>query len=255
MTLTDLSTHLQYRILKRIAPREPACVSGEFYAGKSKLRVLLGDEFVNEIRGKFVIDFGSGDGAEAVEMAQIGAAEVMGVEIREAGRQAAVRRAREAGVAERCQFVASASAGQADAIVSLDSFEHFANPEAILATMHDLLKPGGLLLTSFGPTWFHPYGGHLVSVFPWAHLIFSERALMRWRSDIRSDGATRFRDVEGGLNQMTIKRFERMMKQSPFLVDRIEAVPIRRLRPFHFRLTREWTTSIVRARLRKRNCR
>ena len=79
--------------------------------------------------------------------------------------------------------------------------------------MFDLLKPGGLLIASFGPTWYHPLGGHLVSVFPWAHLIFSETALMGWRSGIRADGAKRFHEVEGGLNQMTIRRFEQLAQR------------------------------------------
>jgi len=82
-----------------------------------------------------------------------------------------------------------------DAIISLDGFEHFDDPGAVLQTMHDLLKPGGTVYASFGPTWYHPLGGHLFSVFPWAHLIFSEKALLRWRSDLRSDGATRFGEV------------------------------------------------------------
>ncbi len=98
---------------------------------------------------------------------------------------------------------------KAEVIVSLDSFEHFGDPAGVLAVMHDLLKPGGVIIATFGPTWYHPLGGHLFSVFPWAHLLFSEQALIRWRADIRSDGATRFGEVEGGLNQMTIARFER----------------------------------------------
>jgi hypothetical protein len=115
--------------------------------------------------------------------------------------------------------------------------------------MASLLKPGGSLYASFGPTWYHPLGGHLFSVFPWAHLLFSEKALIRWRSDIRSDGATRFGEVEGGLNQMTIARFEKLAKQSPFVIDFLEAVPIRRLRLLHNRFTREFTTAIVRCKL------
>ncbi len=63
--------------------------------------------------------------------------------------------------------------------------------------MDAMLKPGGRLYASFGPTWFHPYGGHLFSVFPHAHLIFTERSLIRWRSDFKSDGATRFHEVAG----------------------------------------------------------
>ncbi len=70
--------------------------------------------------------------------------------------------------------------------------------------MASLLKPSGFALVEFGYTWFHPYGGHLFSVFPWAHLIFTEKSLIRWRSDFKTDGATRFQEVAGGLNQMTI---------------------------------------------------
>ncbi len=108
-------------------------------------------------------------------------------------------------------------------------------------------------MISFGPTWYHPLGGHLFSVFPWAHLLFSERALLRWRSGFRSDGATRFREVEGGLNQMTIRRFEKIVEMSPFRFVEFEAVPIRKLRLFHNRLTREFTSAIVRCRLAKRS--
>jgi hypothetical protein len=81
--------------------------------------------------------------------------------------------------------------------------------------------------------------------------LFSERALIRWRSDIRNDGATRFGEVAGGLNQMTIKRFEQLIGASPFRLDRLETAPIRKLKWSHSRLTREFTTSIVRAQLVK----
>jgi hypothetical protein len=118
--------------------------------------------------------------------------------------------------------------------------------------MNRLLQPAGEVLVSFGPTWYHPLGGHLFSVFPWAHLIFSEKALIRWRSDYRTDGATRFSEVAGGLNQMTIERFEELVAASPLRFASLELVPIRKLRRFQNRLTREFTTSIVRCRLVKR---
>jgi hypothetical protein len=50
---------------------------------------------------------------------------------------------------------------------------------------------------------------------------------------------------------MTIARFLRILGESPLHVERFELVPIRRLRRFHNRLTREFFTSIVRCRLRK----
>jgi SAM-dependent methyltransferase len=238
----------QYRFLRRICPHEPGCLSGDVYRGRIKVKVLLGDTLFDELRGKVVIDFGCGEGDDAIALAKNQARRVIGIDIRESLLERARLKAHHRGVEEVCHFCTHTDE-KADAIVSIDAFEHFSAPASILQTMASLLKPCGSLYASFGPTWYHPLGGHLFSVFPWAHLLFSEQALIRWRSDIRSDGATRFCEVEGGLNQMTIARFEKLVKQSPFVVDFLEAVPIRRLRPLHNRLTREFTSSMVRCKL------
>ena len=243
-------SNLQYRILKRISPQEPTYLSGAIYAGKSKIKTLLGEGVLQELRGKIVVDFGCGDGHEAIELAQTGAAQVIGIDVREPALCRARDNARRAGVQGVCVFSTEAVQG-VDAIISLDGFEHFGDPAAVLQTMYDLLKPGGAVYASFGPTWYHPLGGHLFSVFPWAHLIFSEKALIRWRSDLRSDGATRFGEVEGGLNGMTIARFEGLLKHSPFAIETLETKPIRKLRSMHNRVTREFTTSVVRCKLIK----
>jgi len=141
--------------------------------------------------------------------------------------------------------------GVADVIVCLDSFEHFERPADILRLMHRLLKPGGSVEVAFGPPWYHPYGGHLFSVFPYAHLLFSERALVTWRGTLPGkEPKTSFLDA--GLNKMTVRRFEQIVRESPFRFTRFEAVPIRKLRPVANRLSREFTTSIVRCRLEPR---
>jgi SAM-dependent methyltransferase len=245
-------TDIQYRILKRISPGVPPDYSTEnVYEGKSKLSILMGDEFFAKIRGKIVIDFGCGEGSEAIEIAQRGAKRVIGIDIREEVLQTARQRAVNTDVQNTCAFVPSTSE-LADIVVSVDAFEHFADPAEILRIMSTLLQPAGEVLVSFGPTWYHPLGGHLFSVFPWAHLIFSEKALIRWRSTFKTDGATRFGEVAGGLNQMTIERFEELIADSPLKFDSLELVPIKKLRRFHNRFTREFTTAIVRCRLVKR---
>jgi hypothetical protein len=50
---------------------------------------------------------------------------------------------------------------------------------------------------------------------------------------------------------MTIRRFERLVDGSSFKVILVEPVPIRRLRGIHSRLSREFTTAIVRCVLQK----
>jgi SAM-dependent methyltransferase len=240
---------LQYNVLRFISPREPNVCSGEAFAGRSKLD-LLGNPL--DVAGKTVIDFGCGEGHECVELAQRGARKVIGVDIRsellERARELAIRH----GVAETCKF-AQRTQEKADMVISLDAFEHFDNPAEILSLMEGLLKPGGSIRVSFGPTWYHPLGGHLFSVFPWAHLVFSETALIRWRSDFKGDGATRFHEVAGGLNCMTIRRFERLVEGSSLKANWFECVPIRRLRRLHNSATREFTTSIVRCELVRRH--
>lgn len=171
-----------------------------------------------------------------------GSARVIGIDIRDDLVQSARTKAL------RAAFAISTHE-RADIIVSIDSFEHFADPGEVLRRMNALLRPAGEVLVSFGPTWYHPLGGHLFSVFPWAHLLFSERALIHWRSTFKTDGATRFSEVAGGLNQMTIAKFEKLVADSPFRFASLELVPIRKLRFLHNRCTREFTTACVRCRL------
>lgn len=215
--------------------------------------MLFGSSFFSEIEGKSVIDYGCGNGREAVEMAEPGAARrgaarVIGLDIQEQGLIDAREWAKARGVADRCTFERTTS-DKVDVITSIDAFEHFSDPAGILADMAAKLKPGGCVWASFGPTWLHPFGGHFVSVFPWSHLLFTEEALMRWRNDFKNDGAKRFSEVEGGANRMTISRFAKLVEKSDLRFERFEPKPIRIAKPLHNRLTREFLTSMVNCKL------
>ena len=238
-----------YHLLRRISTDgETGYCDGSAYEGVSKLETLLGKKIWPETKDKVVIDFGCGDGEDAVEVAARGAKRVIGVDIRERALANARKRAEARGVADRCVFTTQTDE-KADVILSVDAFEHFDDPAEILRIMRRLLKDNGCIIAAFGPTWYHPLGGHLFSPFPWAHLIFTEKSLIRWRSDFKTDGATRFREAEGGLNQMTIRHFESIVAESDFKFAEFEPVPIRKLKPIANRLTREFTTAIVRCKL------
>lgn len=235
---------------RKIWPADENSVPSAFQE-RSKLEVLFGPRVWDELRGKTVLDFGCGDGREAVEMVRHGAAHVTGLEIRNDLLAKAANFAHSAGVGDKCRFTKSVGE-QFDIVLSLDSMEHFSQPAQVLEAMAGLLAPSGYVLMSFGPPWLHPLGHHF-PLFPWAQLVFTERAMMEWRARFKNDGARRFGEVLGGLNQMTIRKFEMLVKQSPLEFGSYELVPIHSLRPVHNRLTREFTTSVVRCRMRRKS--
>jgi SAM-dependent methyltransferase len=240
-----------YELLRRVGHRaanEHMC-DASAYQGRSKVEALFGPTIWDLLADKTVVDFGCGVGTQVIEIATRGRAKrVVGIDILEEALEKAQHAALEAGVEDRCHFATELSE-PADVVISIDGFEHYDDPVGVLKAMRHLLRHDGMALVSFGPPWFHPYGGHLFSVFPWAHLIFTEPALIRWRSDFKTDGATRFNEVAGGLNQMTVRKFRELLASSDFEVQQFEAVPISRLRRLSNRLTQEWFTSTVRCRL------
>jgi SAM-dependent methyltransferase len=242
--------NLQYHLLNLIASDVPESLNSTL-SDPRKLEAIWGTAVLQGLRGQTIIDFGCGYGHEAVEIAHYGASKVIGLDLRPAVLEIAARNAAAMGLGSICYFDRFTEE-KADCVFSTDTFEHFEDPAAILEIMSKLLKSGGRAFISFGPTWYHPLGGHLFSVFPWAHLLFSEKALIRWRARFRRDKATRFSEVDGGLNQMTLERFRDLVQQSSFEFSDFQAIPIARLSRVHGRLTEEFTTSMVRCVLVKK---
>ncbi len=205
-----------------------------------------------EQNNKTVVDFGCEGGLEAIDMAQHGVQRVIGIDINTHGLAMATKRAKEAGVEDRCTFTTQTDE-KADIVISLDAFEHFKDPLAILGVMRRIVKDDGYVLACFGPTWYHPLGGHGFSIFPWAHLVFTEGSFMRlYRESVNDPDYTNvrhFRDVRGGLSQLSINQFRKVVALSDFEFSTFETVPIRRIRILNNPLTREFTTSVVRCRL------
>ncbi len=168
-----------YRLLRSLIKVSPGNEITTAYDGVSKMEVLFGPGVWRELANKTVVDFGCEGGIEAIDMAQHGVGRVIGIDIREDALDGARKAAAEAGVADRCTF-ATEIGEKVDVVVSLDAFEHFSDPLAILGVMRKLIKDDGYVLACFGPTWYHPLGGHGFSIFPWAHKIFTENVLMRW---------------------------------------------------------------------------
>ncbi len=256
--MTIIGGQLGYKLLRRISAKHLTTheqSSEDYYqdferAGQ-QLTDYFGDKLRERVKDKTVIDFGCGPGFEAIHLSQMGAGKVIGVDIQEKLLGHARDLAAKKSVSDRCTFTTNTDE-LADVVMSKDAFEHFDDPASILELMADLLKPDGHIEIAFGPIWLHPYGGHLFSVFPWAHLIFTEEALIRWRADFKTDGATKFSEVTGGLNQITIKKFEKIVANSSCKIEWLDTIPIRKLSIFKHKWLREFGSSIVCCRLVKK---
>jgi ubiquinone/menaquinone biosynthesis C-methylase UbiE len=178
------------------------------------------------LRGKRVLDFGCGHGDQSFALHRKYACEVTGLDIQEHFISAA-----RAKYGERVRYTTELGDERYDVVISQNSMEHFRNPQQVLADMRRVLAPGGVVLVTFGPPWFAPYGSHMhfFCRIPWLQLWFSERAVMKVRSRYRRDGAKRYVDVEGGLNQMSLAKFERLARESGLKVHSIEYHGVRRM--------------------------
>ena len=207
-------------------------------------------KFSSKIKDKFVVDFGCGHGGDTETMAKWGAKLSLGIEIRDELVQNNLKRVN----LPNCSFatvIPENLKSKADIIISVDAFEHFDRPDLMLAMMYEILRPGGEAYISFGPTWYHARGGHTFSVFPWSHLLLSEKSLMRWRNQFYHDGATRFHEVAGGLNKHPISHFEKIFQNSPFEIVEFNCHPIRGQKWLQKIIGRELATSMVSIHLKK----
>ena len=102
--------------------------------------------------------------------------------------------------------------------ISLNSFEHFSDPDAILRQIFGALRPGGKFYMSFGPPWYSAYGPHQLEFtkMRWPHLLFSERTYMKAREHFK--GAVIRKTYSDWLNQMTVVRYEETVRRSGFSV-------------------------------------
>ena len=240
----------------------PQSLKEDVIGGAAKLEQYFGQDVWTRLADRVVLDFGCGEGKEAIAAALHGAKRVYGIDIRDVSLEIARKSSMEHGVFDKCVFLNGISqdsrireiSEKLDFAYSLDSFEHFSEPKQILDQLYSLLAPGGELYVSFGPPWKHPFGCHMffLNTLPWTHFIFKEETIMAVRAGYRQDGAKRFGEVEGGLNQMTVGRFIRLAKDSKFQIEKLQLIPIKGLTwLIQNRSIREYFTSVVQCVLKK----
>jgi len=208
------------------------------YTIEESLNVLtsaFGLNFLDDISRKKILDFGCGFGYQVVAMALKGADFVVGVDIREKAILGGIDLAKIHGVYEKVQFLKEIKNNYQeyfDLIISQNSFEHYPDPDSILKLWWNVLKYKGKVYLTFGPPWYAPYGAHtyFFTKIPWTNIFFRETKVMKVRSYFISDGAKRYEEVEGGLNKMTVRRFEKIIRNSRFTIKYINYHAVKKIK-------------------------
>jgi SAM-dependent methyltransferase len=253
----------------RVGGRE----SGEAYSHweYESGRALLAEyaDHFGPLQGRSVLDIGCGLGGKTVAYTEAGAWAV-GVDIAPEHIAQSISFARARGAA--IPFLVGDAGALPfpdcvfDLVVANDAMEHFPDPEAALAEIVRVVRPGGVIYLFFTP-WGSPLGSHLYDYIrtPWCHLLFPEPLLREILAavlegkGVEDPGVRADRLIDAyrsELNRITVREYRRIVEDSP----RVEVVIEERRPPkfsFLLPLTRipllgELFTGTVISFLRKR---
>jgi SAM-dependent methyltransferase len=183
-----------------------------------------------------VLDFGCGCGGETLWLAErVRSAHGVDVDHRAV---AQARKARDRAGAANCSFKWSPDGRLPypdrtfDAVFSTDTFTHVIDLELAFAEILRVLKPGGSLLTRFGPLFHSPHGCelHWACRVPYAHLLFGLDAIASLRA---ARGGSRRRPAswhELGLNARRFRDYAAAVERAGFEMSRFEAIPVKGLK-------------------------
>jgi glycosyltransferase involved in cell wall biosynthesis/SAM-dependent methyltransferase len=175
------------------------------------------------LEGRKVLDIGCGHGSLCVDMAERGAARVVGIDVdQERIRFAAENlRGRHPDVESRIEFigcdVGDLNEADFDVIVSKDTFEHIVDLAESFPVIARRLRRGGRMYIGFGPLYRSPRGDHgrLRARLPWGHLVVPESLLLR-RLRRRGTSVTTVEDL--GLNKYRVGDFRSVFDEAGLTV-------------------------------------
>ncbi len=192
----------------------------------------LGDGRARELD---VLDFGCGWGGETLWLAQR-VRSVRGVDV-DRGAIEQANAALAASSATNCRFLWSQDGrlpfddASFDAVLSTDVFEHVMELDLAFREILRVLKPGGSLLTRFGPLFFSPHGYHFywACQVPYAHVLFGLEAIARMRAARGGSSARPQTWQDLGLNGKRFGEYYASVRRAGFEVVRFRPIAVKQL--------------------------
>ena len=181
------------------------------------------------LKGCTVVDVGCGMGKLCVEIAQAGAAKVVGIDIEQKYITFAVENLKQnyphlQDVLEfKCMHLKDYDQAEAlDYVVAKDSFEHVIDLAGMINEIKKRLKPGGRLYAGFGPLWKSAYGDHWMtkSIIPWGHLLKTESMIIKGLRRRMEREINSIDDLH--LNRLAFADYRRLFRESGLEIVRLE---------------------------------
>jgi ubiquinone/menaquinone biosynthesis C-methylase UbiE len=216
------------------------------WAYEEARRIVPAFEPYWDLRGKHILDIGTGLGGKLPFYVEAGAKAVTGIDINAQSLCTAHNHIIAHGLSSALRLVRCDAAqlpfpnNSFDAIVSINVFEHIERVECAVQEAYRVLEPGGIAFLHL-PPYFSAWGAHLENWihFPWPHLLFSERTLMRVaaREDARQHLSRQFveaaridwqasRDRIPDVNHVTLHHFRQMVRRAGFTILQLRVLPI-----------------------------
>jgi SAM-dependent methyltransferase len=183
-----------------------------------------------------ILDYGCGWGGETLWLAQK-ARSVCGVDV-DGKAIAQAQKACDVSGVTNCRFEWSSDGrlpfadASFDAVLSTDTFEHVMDLDLAFSEIARVLKPGGSLLTRFGPLFHSPHGYHLywACQVPYAHLIFGLDAIAAMRANRGGSAKQPASWQELGLNGLRFRDYAASVERAGFEVVRFHPIPVKGLK-------------------------
>jgi SAM-dependent methyltransferase len=190
------------------------------------------------LAGQEIADVGCGDGIIDLGVAlETAPARLVGFDVVPTDAQELLEIARREGMAdelpETLEFRRSepralpADANSFDVVFSWSTFEHVAEPTALLRDVHRVLRPNGVLMIQIWPFFHSQHGSHLWQYFPegFVQLLHSQEeieAAVRADPGPEPDWAERLLDEARSCNRITLDGLQGAFLEAGFSVGKLE---------------------------------
>jgi ubiquinone/menaquinone biosynthesis C-methylase UbiE len=108
-----------------------------------------------------------------------------------------------------------------DLIYSINSFEHFNQPELILDEMIRVVRPGGIIFIAFNPLYYSPWGLHAARRLgmPYPQLLFSKATIQKYLDENRNwltqtyDNPAMNKSIGPFVNEFSVEQYRGIFRE------------------------------------------